>query len=261
MLKSGQPEGMRPLYLGCLVIRHEGCWAADTTSRFPTVTLDIAVTGYDTSSYELYVIIKPKDGAFDELTQEKIASFINLHRIVQFSSILFQTDNAMLMQLRIVDGGGPRGAFRSVVMYGSILTEICHHVEDGKEYVWGAFESVEAHTQAVAIAKLIYGPGIIEDSETWISETSGLVEGPRLFSESLLCNSIEFSELRKMVDQLLRNGSVDGPTQEKWPAEFYQKCSRFIAELAKKAKDIIVIKTLAEVISTILFPDLPPIDP
>jgi len=78
--------------------------------------------------------IKPKDGPFEELMQDQVANFINPHSLIRgggMGVIEARTDEEMIMQLRVVDGGGPRVAVRPVVMFGSILTEVCHHVEDG----------------------------------------------------------------------------------------------------------------------------------
>jgi len=171
------PRRSPPLFMGCIVVQHTGCWASDTSNKFSSITLEIAVTGYDPSSYELYVVIKPKNGQpLGEEMRERIVGFINLHPLVEFGSIVIETDTEVIMHLRVVDSGGPRGVIRPVVMFGAIQTEICDHVEDGKEYVWGVYENREAFDNCKEVAKRIYGTDAIIEAECWFSKSHGFAE-------------------------------------------------------------------------------------
>lgn len=210
---QADPVGRKPappLFIGCLQIHHNGCWASDVTDELRYLSMDLFVFEVFVNGYSLYAVVRPlKKDLFSEEEINRFMTKVNRHSlVVDFEDILL-SPTLLIVRIKVRDYGRVEGAIRPVRMFGLTRFEIGHHVEEGEEYVYGLFSSKDDFEKCRAAMQTTY-PNQFKYDKSFLADTPGLTVDVPLFSEAIMLGE-RFPELREILNTWLIHGTESYP--------------------------------------------------
>jgi len=145
--------------------RHPGCWASDTSLKFPDVTFNLCLNGYDDSYYEVSSVFCRNDKPVPRDDLSKIVAEIGGHQLIE-SVEEESLPNAGFPQfsIKIHDHGYTEGLIRPILHEKNALFPQFQkmRVQRGEETIYALFYNEKAVANVTSALNSRIGANLIE---------------------------------------------------------------------------------------------------